>query len=151
MKKALNITAPFISIGLLIIGISQILASCDTPPIGYLQTQHAKWVPDSMIVYVELDPTLDAIQLKDSIPYQSTPLSGVEGTLPINYTVYLIQSDNGYTKSSNYIQIVRNGIVNVDAYHSLPPGRYYVKPKVTNEGYTHYPDATFIVIVKQKR
>lgn len=127
------------------------IISCDTPRTGYLDYKHAKWVPDSMIVYIELDPVLDVRQLEDSIPYQSVALSGIQGTLPIDYSINTIESDNGYTEMDKDIQIIRNGIVNVNAYHSLPLGRYYVKPKVSNEGYTEYPDVTFKIIVKQKR
>ena len=124
------------------------LWNCQDVKVGYLETENAQYQPDSMVIKSVLDASEDSLQIKYQIPWQSTSIEGIQGTMPIHYSIGTIESDNGYTDAISQIDIVRKGIFQIPWNHTLPPGRYIVSIQISNEGYTHHLDSIYTVIVE---
>lgn len=121
---------------------------CQDVTVGYLRTENAKYVPDTMLVKSVLDPAEDAQQIKFETPWQSTSINGVQGTFPIRYEIRSIQCDNGHPEAASQIQMIKRGVVMLPWNHTVPPGRYVINIRVSNEGYTYDLDSVFTVVVK---
>lgn len=132
----------------IIMFILLIHTSCHDIKIGYLETENAIYIPDSMIIKSTLDQTEDADRILFKIPWQSTSIEGIQGTMPIQYSIRSIESDNGYSDALSQIDVVRKGIFHIPWNHTLPVGRYIIHLKISNEGYTHNLDSIYTVIVE---
>lgn len=124
------------------------ISGCENVIVGYLTTDNARYLPDSLVVKAVLDPVKDEYQIKNEIPFQSIAISGVQGTFPIYYTLKDVHSDNGYANAKSQFRMVQKGKVEIPWNHTLPAGRYVVDVEIRNEGYTHVVDSVFTVIVK---
>ncbi|MBC5619838.1 hypothetical protein [Butyricimonas hominis] len=121
-------------------------AGCHDVTVGYLETREAVYQSDSMIVKAELDPDWDARQIEFQIPWQSTSIEGVQGTAPIHYSIKSINS--AHPEVADQFTMQGKGIIELPWNHTVPPGRYVINIRVSNEGYTYALDSVFTVVVK---
>ena len=121
-------------------------AGCHDVTVGYLETRDAVYQSDSMIVKAELDPDWDARQIEFQIPWQSTSIEGVQGTAPIHYSIKSINSAN--PEVADQFTMQGKSIIELPWNHTVPPGRYVINIRVSNEGYTYALDSVFTVVVK---
>ncbi len=121
-------------------------AGCHDVTVGYLETRDAVYQSDSMIVKAELDPDWDARQIEFQIPWQSTSIEGVQGTAPIHYSIKSINS--AHPEVADQFTMQGKGIIELPWNHTVPPGRYVIDIRVSNEGYTYDLDSVFTVVVK---
>lgn len=137
---------------LLILGvlgfISLLFDGCHKVTVGYLETQNAIYIPDSMVVKSVLDEQEDTDRIRFRIPWQSTSIEGVQGTMPIRYVIRDIVGENVNPEITEQFRLVRKGIVELSWDHTVPPGEYFINLRIFNEGYTHDLDSIYRVIVK---
>ncbi len=123
---------------------------CNDVKIGYLMTQNAKYAPDSMVLKVQLDPRDkdDARREQFQIPWQSTKIEGVQGTMPVRYEIYKINNNELDRDLQDQFEIKDGGIVELPWNHSVPEGRYVISVKISNEGHVEVLDSIFTVVVE---
>lgn len=121
---------------------------CHKVTVGYLETQNAIYIPDSMVVKSVLDEQEDIDRIRYQIPWQSTSIEGVQGTMPIRYSIRSIVGDRITPEVIEQFRMVRKGIVELPWDHSVPPGEYIINIRIANEGYTQDLDSVYRVIVQ---
>lgn len=95
------------------------------------------------------NPGVDYDRNRLGIPWTSTPIEGMQGTMPIEISINKITTDIGdVNKLKNVLQIRNNGILTIPFMNDIPVGRYQLSFKFSNEGYTKTRDNIFTVIVK---
>ena len=125
------------------------LAGCHTPTVGYLQTEHAKYVPDTMIIRKKLDPVKDAYRIEYGAPWVSPKLQGLAGTAPIKYEIIEVTSAEGNAVLfRNLLKIRGAGRMELLTNAEIPEGRYVVSVGVSNEGYSEVVEKAFTFIVE---
>lgn len=83
------------------------------------------------------------------IPWTSTPIEGVEGTMPIIASIKNVSTDTGDPdKLLEYISVRGNGVFTIPLEHDIPKGRYQISLTFTNQGYSKSIDDVFTVIVE---
>lgn len=83
------------------------------------------------------------------IPWVSTPIEGVEGTLPITANIENVTTNIGdISKLLQQITVYGNGVFSIPVTHDISPGRYVISLKFTNEGYSKSLKDIFTIIVK---
>lgn len=131
-----------------ILGLLTGFIGCENVTVGYLMTDNAKYLPDSLVIKTVLDPIEDEYQIKNKIPYQSLSIEGVQGTSPISYSIKTVHPNNSYIDAISQFRIVQKGKIEIPWNHTLAAGRYVVDVEIRNEGYTHVVDSAFTVIVQ---
>lgn len=121
-------------------------AGCQDVTVGFLDTRHAAYAPDSMIVKAVLDPDDDAYQIKFKIPWQSGEMEGVEGTNPVKYTIRNVRSE--HPEVVTQFRMSGRGRVELPWDHTVLTGRYVIDMRIANEGHFCDLDSIFIVIVR---
>lgn len=129
-------------------GILLLFFRCHHVTVGYLETENAVYIPDSMVVKSSLDAVEDENRIKFEIPWQSTSIEGIQGTMPIRYAITKIEGENNLPEISGQFRMVRKGVIELPWDHTVPPGRYIVSIEIFNEGYTHRLDSVYTVIVE---
>ncbi len=83
------------------------------------------------------------------IPWTSTPIEGLEGTMPILAFIKGATTDTGNVdKLRQYLTVRGNGVLSIPLEHDIPKGRYQISLTFSNEGYSKSIDDVFTVIVK---
>ena len=121
-------------------------AGCHDVTVVYLEPRDAVYPPDSILVNAELDPDWDARQIEFQIPWQSTSIEGVQGTAPIHYSIKSINS--AHPEVADQFTMQGKGIIELPWNHTVPPGRYVINMRISNEGYTVDLDSMYTIIVK---
>ena len=129
---------------LLLVVITQ--AGCQDVTVGFLDTRHAAYAPDSMIVKAVLDSDDDAYQIKFKIPWQSGEIEGVEGTNPVKYTIRNVRSE--HPEVVTQFRMSGRGRVELSWDHTVPTGRYVIDMRIANEGHFCDLDSIFTIIVR---
>lgn len=82
---------------ILLAAIMALGGSCDRITVGYLETAHAEYAPDTAVWKAVLDPALpeDARQLELGIPFSSAEIQGVQGTSPVVYSISRVECGSG--------------------------------------------------------
>lgn len=128
------------------------MMACDQPDIGYLWTRDAAYIPDTLEVKAQLDPgnTEDARRIRFEIPWQGSPLEGIQGTMPLRYAIREVQEvgGTGIAGAAGQFSLSGKGIVELPFDHTVSPGRYLIHITVFNEGHSHDLDSLFTVIVR---
>ena len=70
------------------------------------------------------------------------------GTSPINYAIENVVTPDGDPASVSQFQMVRKGVIELPWNHTVPPGRYVISIRVSNEGRSVVKDSVYTVIVK---
>ena len=120
---------------------------CGNHTVGYLMTQDAIYIPDSLVVKLVLDADEDAHRIKFGIPWQSVHIEGVQGTMPIRYRIKKIESNHGGVEFADEFSMTGKGVVELPFDHTVPVGRYEISVVIENEGHRHEIDSTLTVIV----
>lgn len=124
------------------------LAGCHNPTVGFLQTEHAKYVPDTMVIRKKLDPVKDAYRIEGA-PWVSPKLQGLAGTAPIKYEIVEVTSAVGNAiLFRNLLKIRGAGRMELPVKAEIPEGRYVVSVGVSNEGYSGVVERAFTFIVE---
>lgn len=144
MKKVIKYTIKLV----LFCGIPLLCSRCHEVTVGYLETENAIYAPDSMVVKSLLDTVEDGKRIKFEIPWQSTSIEGIQGTMPIRYAITKVEGENNLPEISGQFRMVRKGVIELPFDHTVPPGRYIVSIEISNEGYTHRLDSVYTVIVE---
>ncbi|WP_065220426.1 MULTISPECIES: hypothetical protein [Butyricimonas] len=168
-----------------VVGLLGLLSvGCHDVAVGYLRTEEASYVPDSMIVKRVLDndpgvenpmwsfylndlkfKPIDIIRMgikerintgedyerdRLQLPWLSTKIQGIKGTMPIHVQVKKITSENGDPEEMLKLLTVRGDgmlILPTDVF-SIPEGRYKISLNFCNEGYSKDVENIFTIIVK---
>ena len=104
------------------------LYACDDMKKGYLETQEAGYVTNSMTIYLQPSST-------DTVSYQSEPIQSVIRTFPITYEIAAIRDSTGSIVPvfiASQIRCVRNAVYEISKNHTIPIGRYTVDLWVIN-------------------
>ncbi|MCR9012520.1 hypothetical protein [Gabonibacter chumensis] len=137
----------------LIIGSALLLliCSCHQKTIGYLLTEDAGYLPDTMVIRKTLDPQLDSIRIESRAPWVSLAMQGYEGTELIVFSIENITSTAGeeairYFKENLSIRGAGTMLFPID--NDAVPGRYVISVRLTNPGYTQVVNNAFTFIVE---
>lgn len=138
------------SIFILIAIVGTILVSCHEVTEGYLKTDSAQYVPDTMEIRLQLDETLDAYRMHNMAPWVSPKLQGVIGTAPIEFEVVEVNATEGGNAElfQHLVSVRGGGRMEFPLISDITPGRYTVSLRVFNEGYSHIVKDVFTFIVK---
>lgn len=109
-------------------------------------------VRKEVIGNIDHDILLLQRQIKDTIPWTSSPVEGVLGTEPITYSIARVKGEDNAKTSlfSKYLTIIGGGrfILYWSKVELLPVGRYDISIQITNEGYSRVIDDVFTFIVE---
>ena len=120
---------------------------CGNHTVGYLMTQDAIYIPDSLVVKSVLDAEEDAHRIKFGIPWQSVHMEGVQGTMPVRYRIRKIESNHGKMGFADEFSMTGKGVVELPFDHTVPVGRYEISVIIENEGHRHELDSMLTMIV----
>lgn len=140
----------------IVIILTVIVASfigCREVTVGYLDTDFAEYVPDSLVVKAVLNPDdpKDKNRIDLKMPWQGMEIDGVQGTFPIFYKIAAVHDDKGNTVSGGLREqflLAGKGRVQVAWNHTLPVGIYRIDLEISNEGYDRIIKDIFWIIVK---
>lgn len=127
-----------------------LLVACHKVPIGYLETENAVYVPDSMVIRLEPDPLLDYTRILYKADWVSTKIQGVLGTAPIIYSIIDVRAEGGGDAEAMKAVCTINGSGTFDIpyEHHVPVGRYIMSVGISNDGYAYELKDAFTIIVE---
>lgn len=120
--------------------------SCNDVKVGYLETQDAEYVPNEMT----LDrSTVPDFRVEENIPWITTQIQGVQGTLPIFYGVGNIagQDAASVNELKSTLKVRGDGTFEIPLNNTLKSGKYYLGLKIYNEDHVHYKDSVYSIII----
>lgn len=122
---------------------------CDHTTVGYLDVRNAGYRPDTVYFKAVLDPEdpEDARRIQFEIPWQTTSLEGVEGTLPITYQIRNIVCKQGQEEATRQFRMIRKGVIELPWNHTVPRGDYVFNLQISNEGRSFDKDSLMTVII----
>lgn len=129
-------------------------APVEMPNPTYYQLLNLGFTPDALATFgiyptIKQSGGVDYDRNRLDIPWASTAIEGVFGTMPVRVTVSGITNESGGAdKLKNIISIRSNGIVSVPLHNDLPAGYYHLSLTFSNEGYTKKLENAFTIIVK---
>lgn len=124
--------------------------SCHDVKIGYLETENAVYVPDSLIV--DLGWTVENyVRWENESDWVSTGIQGVLGTAPITYRIIDVKVDGeGDAEAMKAAcKINGGGIFIVPFHHKIPKGIYIMSIEISNGDYHYIKDDIFRIIVRE--
>lgn len=142
-----------ISLAFLLISITYFFSSCNDMKVGYLQTENAVFVPDTLVVTRTIEK--ESIRYKNQAPWTSLRIQGVAGTSPINYEFEDVKSENSEKEAlfrkavEDKEVVVIGGIIqmHLTAVDKLPNGRYKLSIRVYNEDHSSILEDAFTFII----
>ena len=131
--------------------IFSVCSACNEKTIGYLITENASYVPDTLIIRKNPDPIEDRVRIEYNAPWISSNLEGYEGTAQIEFSVESVTSSLGEEAALVFkeeVSIRGGGYLMYPLNNNAQPGRYTVSVRLTGPGYSQViQDAyTFIVV-----
>lgn len=138
------------SIYIFLIILSAMFVNCQDIPVGYLVTDNAQYLPDTMVVRLQMDETLDAYRMHNMAPWVSPQLQGVIGTPPIEYEVIDVKATEGGNAElfQHLISVRGGGRMEFPLISDITPGRYTVSLRIWNEGHSGIVEDVFTFIVE---
>lgn len=135
---------------LLLAVLAFLLVACHKVPIGYLETENAVYVPDSLVIRLEPDPLKDYVRMLYKADWVSTKIQGVLGTAPIIYTIIDVRAEDGGDAEAMKAVCTINGSGTFDIpyEHQVPVGRYIMSIEIRNDGYAYEFRDAFTIIVE---
>ena len=126
-------------------------AACHEKTIGYLVTENASYVPDTLLIRKTPDPDEDRVRIEYNAPWISSNLEGYTGTAQIEFSVESVTSTRGEKAAQDFyeeLSIRGGGFLMYPLKNNAQPGRYTVSIRLTGPGYSQViEDAyTFIVV-----
>lgn len=138
---------------LMVVVLVVVLGACHEQTVGYLITENASYVPDSMLIPRTLDPQKDAIRIEYNAPWVTTKLQGYEGTEQIYFMVEkVISPDAGAEAAAAFqekLMIRGGGVLMFPSTHEALPGHYVVSIRLTNEGYSQVVENAYTFVVSE--
>lgn len=122
---------------------------CDHTTVGCLDVRNAGYRPDTVYFKAVLEPEdpEDAWRIQFEIPWQTTPLEGVEGTLPITYQIRNIVCEQGQEEAARQFRMIRKGVIELPWNHTVPRGDYVFSLQISNEGRSFAKDSLMTIII----
>ena len=124
--------------------------SCHDVKIGYLETENAVYVPDSLVV--DLEWTVENyIRWENESDWVSTGIQGVLGTAPITYRITDVKvvGDEGDAEALKSVCTINGGgIFTVPFHHEVPKGEYLLSIEISNVDYDFVKEDIFRIIMK---
>ena len=116
---------------------------CDHTTVGYLDVRNAGYRPDTVYFKAVLNPEdpEEARRIQFEIPWQTTPIEGVQGTLPISYQIRSIVCKQGQEEAIRQFRMIRKGVI------ELPRGDYIFNLQISNEGRSLAKDSLITIII----
>lgn len=123
---------------------------CHKSDVGYLQTENAKYVPDTMDIRLVLDEELDAFRIYNVAPWVSPKMQGVIGTAPVIFEILEVKAAGGGNADlfKHLLTVRGGGRMEFPLVSDITPGRYTVSLRVSNEGSSTDIMNAFTFIVK---
>lgn len=130
--------------------LAYLLVACHKVPIGYLETENAVYVPDSLVIRLEPDPLKDYTRILYKADWVSTKIQGVLGTAPIIYTITDVRAEEGGDAEAMKAACTINGSGTFDIpyEHQVPVGRYIMSIEISNDGHAYEFRDAFTIIVE---
>lgn len=128
------------------------LAACHEKTVGYLITENASYVPDTLVVRKTPDPVLDVTRIEYNAPWVSLQMQGYEGTDPIYFDIESVTSDQGEEAAATFMSeltIRGGGALIYPLENNAAPGRYVVSVRLTNPDYSQVVEDAFTFIVTE--
>lgn len=125
-------------------------ASCNNMKIGYLKTENAEYVPNSMEVRTVLDPVKDKIRIENNAPWVTLKMQGILGTNPLMYSLLDVKASEGGDAEifKKELSVLGCGIMEVPLVPKSPKGKYIISLRVRNDGYSADLRDIFTFIIK---
>lgn len=123
--------------------------SCNkSDEVGYLFTDGAGYLPDSLTMRAIPDPVIDSKRIKYKTPWFSTEIQGIDGTAPITYEITEAKTIDGDEQSIlNNLEVKGIGILYIPYENTVSPGRYSLTLKVSNcNGDQFMPDVFTLIV-----
>ena len=128
------------------------LAACHETTEGYLITENAAYVPDTMYVYKTPDPIENALRIQNNAPWVSIAMQGYEGTEQIYFSIESITSslgDEAVAIFGEEVEIRGGGVIMYPLENNAKPGVYTISVRLTNPGYSQVvKDAITVVVLE---
>lgn len=123
---------------------------CRKVEIGYLKSEHAEYVPNSLEVRTELDPVADKIRIDNNAPWVTLKVQGILGTPPLIYSLLdVVASEGGNAEMfKKELRVLGCGIMQVPLRPKSPKGKYLISLKVANEGHSANLKDVYTFIIK---
>lgn len=108
------------------------MGGCETEKGYLIADETAGYSIDSLLVYVT--PPESSSQYQYGNPYFTTSVEGVEGTLPMTYSLYDVTTENGDAHAMKEQMEVQAGIgtIVIPVDHTIPAGDYWISLSVEN-------------------
>lgn len=122
---------------------------CDHTTVGYLDVRNAGYRPDTVYFKAVLNPEYpeEARRIQFEIPWQTTPIEGVQGTLPISYQIRSIVCKQGQEEAIRQFRMIRKGVIELPWDHTVPRGDYIFNLQISNEGRSLAKDSLITIII----
>ena len=140
---------------LLLVLFAGFIVSCNQPKIGYLKTDNAEYLKDTLIVYRTLDPDRSDkeyyMELSGADWWASTPISGVTGTAQILYSITNVKASEGGDAAlfMKEVHIIGGGVFQYPVKDiKAPNGTYLISIRVSNDDYSAVLEDVFRIIIK---
>ena len=134
---------------IIMIFVSFMTLFCHDVTVGYLETEEAIYVPDSLVVPLEW--TEDSyLHWYNEADWVSTKIQGVLGTAPIRYRItdVKVEEQGNAEKMKAVCTINGGGIFCIPFVHEIPEGIYILSIEISNDGYCYTKEDVFRIIVK---
>lgn len=136
---------------LLLIVFFASLYGCEKQEIGYLDITNAAYIPDTVRYKATLNPDNpdDAYRAKFQIPFQGPAIQGIQGTLPISYSIYRIECSNSAGDDVlKQFQMGGKGKIEWAWDHTIPPGKYIFSIQASNIGHTKILNSALTIVLE---
>lgn len=124
-----------------------VLSGCEKIPEGFLEAKNAKFYPDSMVIQLPAEPEI-LHSNADTIPIQSVPISGTDGTKPVKYRIHAVYSDNAYENPARHFSVGPLGKIQVTGYYAMAFGTYWVDYECYNKDHSEIIRKIYHVIIR---
>lgn len=131
------------------------IASCNQPKIGYLKTDQAEYLIDTLFVYRTLDPDRSRVEynmLRTGAEWwASNEVSGVLGTAPIAYSIEDVKASDGgdATAFLKEVKIIGGGRLYYPVNDiKAPNGTYLISVRISNDDHSTLLEDAFRIIIK---
>lgn len=126
---------------------------CHDITVGYLRTENALYLPDTMEVRRVLDPNRspDNVMITSGADWASNQISGVDGTAPITYEITGVVAKDGGDADlfMEQVRVIGGGRFYFPSKDiKAPNGTYTLSIRVSNPGYSAELKDIFTIVIK---
>lgn len=126
---------------------------CHDITVGYLETENAVYLPDTLEVRRVLDPnrTPDRVMITSGADWASNPISGVIGTTPLLFEITGVTARDGGDADlfMEQVRIIGGGTFYFPSKGiKAPDGTYILSIRISNPGYSAELKDIFTIVIK---